>query len=303
MSPSSSQLFLPPGTPFPLNVVKIQTKASDSVQRGTPLLTYSFASRPSEPGGRARVLFGTWDCPVEGTIERWCVKERDVITSDDKVMLYISEPCKHGVQMGGLCALCGKDMTECVYFHGICMSMFTDNRSDYTGFSDEARASIQMTHSANGPKVSLEEAQRIEQETAEHLFSTRKLSLIVDLDQTIVHATVDPTVGDWIAEGEAWEARQTRKRVSSEAESDSDESSEDEDDEVNPNWEALKDVKKFRLRPESFGLPPGPDKRRIKGKENMVETQGCLYYVKPRYVPSSCVILVLTSVALKSRMA
>jgi len=183
------------------------------------------------------------------------------------------------------------------------MSMFTDNRSDYTGFSNEARASIQMTHSANGPKVSLEEAQRIEQETAEHLFSARKLSLIVDLDQTIVHATVDPTVGDWIAEGEAWEARQTRKRVSSEAESDSDESSEDEDDEVNPNWEALKDVKKFRLRPESFGLPPGPDKLRIKGKEKVVETQGCLYYVKPRYVPSSRVVLVLSSVALKSRMA
>lgn len=178
-----------------------------------------------------------------------------------------------------------------------------DNRSDYTGFSNEARASIQMTHSANGPKVSLEEAQRIERETAEHLLGARRLSLIVDLDQTIVHATVDPTVGDWIAEGEAWEARQARKRASSEDESDSDESSQDEDDEVNPNWEALKDVKKFRLGPESLGLPPSPDKRRTKGKEKAVETQGCLYYVKPRYVPTLHVLLVLTSVALKSRMA
>ncbi|KAI9512484.1 hypothetical protein F5148DRAFT_1279614 [Russula earlei] len=260
---SSSQLFLPPGTPFPINVVKIQAKTSDSVQRGSPLLTYSFTSRPSEPGGRTQVLFGIWDCPVDGTIERWCVKERDVITSEDKAVVYVSEPCKHGVQMGGLCALCGKDMTQ----------------SDYTGFSNEARASIQMTHSANGPKVSLEEAQRIERETAMHLFSTRKLSLIVDLDQTIVHATVDPTVGDWIAEGEAWEARQG---ASSEAESDSDQSSQGEDDQVNPNWEALKDVKKFRLSPESFGLPPSPDGRRAKGKEKAVETQGCLYYVKPR---------------------
>ena len=181
--------------------------------------------------------------------------------------------------------------------------MFIDNRSDYTGFSNEARASIQMTHSANGPKVSLEEAQRIERETAEHLINARKLSLIVDLDQTIVHATVDPTVGDWIAEGEAWEERQARKRASSEAESDSDESSQDEDDEVNPNWEALKDVKKFRLHPESFGLPPWPDERRTKGKEKAVETQGCLYYVKPRYVLTSRVILVLTSVTLKSGMA
>ena len=182
------------------------------------------------------------------------------------------------------------------------MSILIDNRSDYTGYSNEARASIQMTHSANGPKVSLEEAQRIERETAERLLNTRKLSLIVDLDQTIVHATVDPTVGDWIAEGEAWEARQTSNKVSSKAETDSDKPNDAEDDEVNPNWEALKDVKKFRLGPESFGLPPWNDKRRTKGKERAVETQGCRYYVKPRYEPVSCVVLILTYVVLKSRM-
>ncbi|KAH9178811.1 hypothetical protein EDB89DRAFT_2111688 [Lactarius sanguifluus] len=259
-SSSSSQIFLPPTTPFPIKVVKTQARASDSVQRGSPLLTYSFTSQPSEPGGRTQVLFGVWDCPVEGTIEQWCVKNGDVITSDEKEVLRITEPCKHGIQMGGLCALCGKDMTQ----------------SDYTGFSNEARASIQMTHSANGPKVSLEEAQRIERETAEHLFNCRKLSLIVDLDQTIVHATVDPTVGDWITEGEAWETRHTTKRRSSGPREEGD------DDEVNPNWEALKDVKKFRLGPESFGLPSGPEVRRAKGKEKAVETQGCLYYVKPR---------------------
>jgi RNA polymerase II subunit A-like phosphatase len=182
------------------------------------------------------------------------------------------------------------------------MSILINNRSDYTGYSNEARASIQMTHSANGPKVSLEEAQRIERETAERLLNTRKLSLIVDLDQTIVHATVDPTVGDWIAEGEAWEARQTNSKVSSEAETDSAQPNKAEDDEVNPNWEVLKDVKKFRLGPESFGLPPWPDKHRTKGKERAVETQGCLYYVKPRYEPASCVVLILTYVVLKSRM-
>ena len=177
--------------------------------------------------------------------------------------------------------------------------MFIGIRSDYTGFSNEARASIQMTHSANGPKVSLEEAQRIERETAEHLFTCHKLSLIVDLDQTIVHATVDPTVGDWITEGEAWEERHATRRRSSgsrEGESDSDESSQGGDeDEVNPNWEALKDVKKFHLGPESFGLPSGPDARRAKGKEKAVETQGCLYYVKPRYVSTPHTGLSLTS--------
>jgi RNA polymerase II subunit A C-terminal domain phosphatase len=170
-----------------------------------------------------------------------------------------------------------------------------------------------MTHSANGPTVSLEEARRIEQETATHLLKSKKLTLIVDLDQTIVHATVDPTVGDWISEGEAWEARQAKRRtklkvnpkseVEVQAETNGDgggggavtngdgkeaeptlEFELDPNDEVNPNWEALKDVKKFRLGPEAFLPPTGtrPSGSR-KGKERAIENEGCLYYVKPRY--------------------
>lgn len=163
-----------------------------------------------------------------------------------------------------------------------------------------------MTHSAFGPTVSLEEAQRLERETAEHLLKSRKLSLIVDLDQTIVHATVDPTVGEWIAEGEAWEERKEKREKRKERDRDKerakaerakeredgdgsdDESSSDEDedesesegeDDCNPNWEALKDVKKFRLGPESFGVPsPRPSK----GKQKVIENEGCMYYIKPR---------------------
>ena len=161
-----------------------------------------------------------------------------------------------------------------------------------------------MTHLANGPTVSLEEAERIERETADHLFRSRKLSLIVDLDQTIVHATVDPTVGEWINEGEAWEARQASRASKSTAEAAEAEGKEGagprverndlepdppagtgadtdtDDDEVNPNWEALKDVKKFRLGPEALGQPH--QRNKAKGKEKMIEQEGCMYYIKPR---------------------
>ena len=131
-----------------------------------------------------------------------------------------------------------------------------------------------MTHSAFGPTVSFEEAQRIERETAEHLLKSRKLSLIVDLDQTIVHATVDPTVGEWIVEGESWEQRQAS------AGQDSSEPGSNAEECPNPNWEALKDVKKFRLGPESFGLPSAQGRRKAKAVEN----EGCMYYIKPRCV-------------------
>ena len=135
-----------------------------------------------------------------------------------------------------------------------------------------------MTHAANGPTVSLEEAQRIERETADHLRKSRKLSLIVDLDQTIVHATVDPTVGEWIAEGEAWEARQAEIAIQNGGEG---ANGDTDDEEVNPNWEALKDVKKFRLGPEALGHP---HLRGAKGKakDKGVEHEGCMYYIKPR---------------------
>jgi len=132
-----------------------------------------------------------------------------------------------------------------------------------------------MTHSAFGPTVSFEEAQRIERETAEHLLKSRKLSLIVDLDQTIVHATVDPTVGEWIVEGESWEQQQASSAQDS-ADQDSNRNGADEC--PNPNWEALKDVKKFRLGPESFGIPTAQGKRKAKAVEN----EGCMYYIKPR---------------------
>lgn len=154
-----------------------------------------------------------------------------------------------------------------------------------------------MTHSAFGPTVSFEEAQRIERETAEHLLNSCKLSLIVDLDQTIVHATVDPTVGEWIAEGEAWEEKRSlkaeknqekSKNAAKDDEGDDDDSDssedlgDDEEEECNPNWEALKDVKKFRLGPESFAPPSPRGPQRIKVKNKLIENEGCMYYIKPR---------------------
>jgi TFIIF-interacting CTD phosphatase-like protein len=44
----------------------------------------------------------------------------------------------------------------------------------------------------------MQEAYRIESENVARLFTEKRLSLILDLDQTIIHATVDPTVGEWM---------------------------------------------------------------------------------------------------------
>ena len=288
---SPTELHLPPSLPYPIKVASLDVKQGASVQRGTRLLSYSFKYQSSTPGARPEIRFGTWDCLLEGTVEAWTVRVGDEISlqrSKQKPIITILEPCKHGVQVGGLCGICGKDMTAWVSSLSstalrVSSTIFS---YDYTGFSDASRASIQMTHSAFGPTVSMEEAQRIEKETAEHLLKSRKLSLIVDLDQTIVHATVDPTVGEWITEGEAWEARQLKGSSATPKEDGSDSSDDEtpEADVCNPNWDALKDVRKFRLGPESFGLPSSRGNSKVKGKQKVIESEGCMYYIKPRCV-------------------
>lgn len=42
-----------------------------------------------------------------------------------------------------------------------------------------------------------QEAERLEKENAKRLLESRKLSLILDLDQTIVHASCDPRISHW----------------------------------------------------------------------------------------------------------
>lgn len=82
---------------------------------------------------------------------------------------------------------------------------------------DTERAKVNTVHGHTALLVSQEEASRADEEAKRRLLSSRKLSLVVDLDQTIIHAAVDPTIGEWL------------------------------DDPTNPNHESVKDVKKFQL--------------------------------------------------------
>lgn len=86
------------------------------------------------------------------------------------------------------------------------------------------RAPIQMAHDNTQLTVSQNEAARLEEDAKRRLLASRRLSLVVDLDQTIIHATVDPTVGEW------------------------------KEDKDNPNYEALKGVKQFQLIDDGPGM-------------------------------------------------
>ncbi|TIB93400.1 FCP1-like phosphatase [Wallemia mellicola] len=81
--------------------------------------------------------------------------------------------CTHPVQLSGLCAICGKDVSQ-----------------------EEQSESYHISHSTANLTVSYDEAQRIGKTSKHTLLKSSKLALIVDLDQTIIHATVDPTVNE-----------------------------------------------------------------------------------------------------------
>lgn len=88
---------------------------------------------------------------------------------------------------------------------------------------DSSRATINMVHNNVSLTISENEAARADDEAKRRLLALKKLSLVVDLDQTIIQATVDPTVADW------------------------------QKDEHNPNHDAVKDVRAFLLKDDGPG--------------------------------------------------
>lgn len=82
-----------------------------------------------------------------------------------------------------------------------------------------------MAHDYTSLTVSQRAATKLEEDTKRRLLGSRRLTLVVDLDQTVIHTTCDPTVGEW------------------------------KQDKDNPNYEALKDVQQFQLREDG---PEGP---------------------------------------------
>ncbi|KAK9480822.1 hypothetical protein V1514DRAFT_324554 [Lipomyces japonicus] len=211
---SETEVSLPWTLRYPITIVKLQARSGEQIDKHAPLFSYSYVTTLKETRDLEeevdveKTIISVFEAPVEGIAGEWRVQAGDVISAAGTVVVSVFEPCTHAVQYAGMCALCGKDLTF----------------QDYSGYQDVSRASINMFHNSTGLTVSLEEAQRIEKNSALQLLAARKLILVVDLDQTVIHTTVDPTVGEW------------------------------KKDPSNPNYDAVKDVATF-----SLDEPPSPN--------------------------------------------
>ncbi|KAJ9193788.1 hypothetical protein DTO164E3_7717 [Paecilomyces variotii] len=207
-------LRLPPTLHYPITVTSLLKRPGDTVSRDEAIFWYVYETTVTEGDGlgnkvQVRRNFPTkFESTVDGEVVQWKISKGDVITEPIN-FLEIDEPCAHEIQFGGMCAECGKDMTEASY---------------NTDVMDSMRAPIRMVHDNTALTVSQNEATRVEEDAKRRLLASKRLSLVVDLDQTIIHATVDPTVGEWM------------------------------EDKSNPNHEAVKDVRAFQLIDDGPGM-------------------------------------------------
>ncbi|KAF6722196.1 RNA polymerase II subunit A C-terminal domain phosphatase [Oryzias melastigma] len=86
------------------------------------------------------------------------------------------EECSHPIVMKGLCAECGQDLTQ----------LQGTNGNQQTPIST---ATVSMVHSVPELMVSSEQAEQLGREDQQRLHRNRKLVLMVDLDQTLIHTT------------------------------------------------------------------------------------------------------------------
>ncbi|TQS37273.1 hypothetical protein Golomagni_02260 [Golovinomyces magnicellulatus] len=192
---------------YPLTIGRLLKVPGDEISKQEPIMQFKFTwkQKVGDPFGyeweEDQITIADWDSPVDGSIKVWKVHEGMVV--DQSIpFVEIEESCPHSVQFAGLCGICGKDMTEVSWA---------------SASNDTRNAKINMIHDQTTLTVSEDEASKAEEELERRLIKNRKLSLVVDLDQTIIHACIEPTIGEW------------------------------QNDPTSPNYQAVKEVRSFQL--------------------------------------------------------
>ncbi|XP_045502105.1 RNA polymerase II subunit A C-terminal domain phosphatase [Colias croceus] len=147
----------------PIKVEKWKVKQGAFVSQGQILFLYSDSSGNNTGFKKFKALRA-------GTIVSIKVKEGDI--AEPGGCLADLEECRHPTVMKDMCAECGADL-----------------RAEERQKQDVAV--VPMVHSVPELKVSEELAQKLGREDADRLLKDKKLVLLVDLDQTLVHTTND----------------------------------------------------------------------------------------------------------------
>jgi RNA polymerase II subunit A C-terminal domain phosphatase len=104
-------------------------------------------------------------------------------------------PCQHPTIVSGLCAVCGITLSTSTVSNDELNSGNVETKNPNSAPNSRNRNLNGMTvMTVSGMTVSVSEAEskRMAQEDTQRLHALRKLSLVLDLDHTLLHATADP---------------------------------------------------------------------------------------------------------------
>ncbi|XP_033010652.1 RNA polymerase II subunit A C-terminal domain phosphatase [Lacerta agilis] len=166
--------------PQPLRLLEWKVSAGAAVKIGSVLAVCVPIVGPARPGASAaetgpqRTAERKVKAERPGVVRELCAQRGQVIPPGG--VLVRMEGCSHPVVMKGLCAECGQDLTQLRSKNG------TQNMPVST-------ATVSMVHSVPELMVSSEQAEQLGREDQERLRRNRKLVLMVDLDQTLIHTT------------------------------------------------------------------------------------------------------------------
>jgi RNA polymerase II subunit A-like phosphatase len=110
--------------------------------------------------------------PTSGTVTQLYIHELDILSYDSIILEY--EECRHTVTSKNLCGDCG---------------IVLNQRKNALSVSNSSKVAIRMEPSFPQVTITREAASRYDNEERNHLLSKRKLHLLVDLYQTLVHTT------------------------------------------------------------------------------------------------------------------
>ncbi|XP_066262560.1 RNA polymerase II subunit A C-terminal domain phosphatase isoform X2 [Euwallacea similis] len=146
----------------PIKIKKWKIQEGTTVSVGRVILMYEFADDENPEQRKLK-------SKRAGIIDKILAEEGTVVQPGQS--LYEIKACSHPTIMNDMCAECGADLQKDDTLKGT--------------------ASVPMIHAIPDLKVSEELAQKLGQADSERLLKDRKLVLLVDLDQTLIHTTND----------------------------------------------------------------------------------------------------------------
>eukprot|EP00127_Corallochytrium_limacisporum_P003632 Clim_evm20s151 gene=Clim_evmTU20s151 len=171
--------------------VNNRLSAGEEFYEGHVLLDYEFRK-----GDNAYLRKIT--APFAGTLEEILVSRSDSVEPGQD-LVKVRPACRHEETYNDLCVICGADLKA--------------ESTKLRGSLGQRPEFLSVVHTEPAMKVSKTVAQTQAVKDRERLLESRKLVLVVDLDQTVLHATVDERVQEWVEAGEKDKKLSVEERI------------------------------------------------------------------------------------------